>query len=358
MAPTLQEIRARLQQKEQNKGGGNRQGGGDNAIYPFWDIPENKPASIRFLPDGDENAEYFWQERLVINLTFPYAKGAADAKPIKITVPCLDMWADTKGRDPILNETKKWWDEPDLVDMARKYYKKRSYLFQGFVTDNPIPDDKSPENPIRRLIINPTLFENIKAIIHNLDVENLPTDYDHGREFRITRTKRGQFSDYSTSQWGMRERPLSDFERQAIEKFGLFKLSDFLPAKPTDDHIAVIKEMFQASVAEEPYDLSRWGEFYRPYGMSAPPSMNVQVPRQPERPLAPAAAAAPAPAPSVDDDEPAPWATGAAAPAAAEDILNRIRTTPAPSAEPAPAPAGQDAKAILDIIRQRQKPSA
>lgn len=353
MAPTLAEIRARLQQKEQNKGGGSRQGGGDNAIYPFWDIPEGKPASIRFLPDGNPDAEYFWQERLVINLTFPYVKGAADAKPAKVVVPCLDMWPDLKGRDPILQETKKWWDEPDLVDLARKYYKKKSFLFQGFISDNPIPDDKTPENPIRRLVINPTIFENIKTIIMNPDVEHLPTDYDHGREFRITRTKRGQYSDYSTSAWAMRERPLSDFERDAIQKFGLFNLTDFLPAKPSDDHIAVIKEMFQASVAEEPYDPSRWNDFYRPYGVS-PPSMNVQVPRQPDRPLAPAAAAAPVP--SVDDDEPAPWTTTGATATPADDILNRIRTQ-APAAEPAPS-GTQDAKAILDIIRQRQKPSA
>ena len=28
-----------------------------------------------------------------------------------------------------------------------KYWKKRSYIFQGFVTENPSPDDETPENP-------------------------------------------------------------------------------------------------------------------------------------------------------------------------------------------------------------------
>jgi hypothetical protein len=350
MALSLDQIRARLQQKEQNKGGGNRSGG-DNASFPFWDIPEGKSASIRFLPDGDPNAEYFWQERLVINLTFPYVKGAQDSKPAKVVVPCLDMWPDLKGRDPILQETKKWWDEPDLVDMARRYYKKKSYVFQAFVVDNPIAEDRTPENPIRRLVINPTIFEIIKAIIMNPDVEHLPTDYDHGREFRVTRTKRGQYSDYSTSTWGMRERSLSAQERDAIEKFGLFKLSDFLPNRPTDAHIEAIKEMFQASVAEEPYDPSRWGEFYRPYGVAAP-AMNVSEPRS-----VPVRTAAPAPAaPAAYDDEPAPWATKAATPA--DDILARVRSAaPTPAAEPV-QDGKSDAKAILDIIRQRQKPSA
>ena len=37
---SLAEIRARLQEQEQKQGGAAR-GGMDNAIYPFWNIPEN-----------------------------------------------------------------------------------------------------------------------------------------------------------------------------------------------------------------------------------------------------------------------------------------------------------------------------
>ena len=58
---TLAEIRAKLQEQE-NRGGGSNTGG-DNAIFPFWNIPENSTSVLRFLPDGDSSNTYFWRER-------------------------------------------------------------------------------------------------------------------------------------------------------------------------------------------------------------------------------------------------------------------------------------------------------
>ena len=66
---TLAEIRAKLQEQE-NRGGGSNTGGGDNAIFPFWNIPENSTSVLRFLPDGDSSNTYFWRERQMIRLEF------------------------------------------------------------------------------------------------------------------------------------------------------------------------------------------------------------------------------------------------------------------------------------------------
>ena len=73
---SLAEIRAKLLEQE-NKSGGNRSGsaGGDNAIYPFWNIQENSTATLRFLPDGDESNTFFWKERQMIRMPFPGIKG-------------------------------------------------------------------------------------------------------------------------------------------------------------------------------------------------------------------------------------------------------------------------------------------
>jgi hypothetical protein len=49
---TLAEIRAKLQQSSQQAGGST---GGDNAIFPHWNIAEGQTATVRFLPDGDTN---------------------------------------------------------------------------------------------------------------------------------------------------------------------------------------------------------------------------------------------------------------------------------------------------------------
>ena len=46
--------------------------------------------------------------------------------------------------------------------------------------------------------------------------------------------------------------------------------SDFLPKKPGEAELRIIKEMFEASVDGKPYDNERWGQYYRPYGLDAP----------------------------------------------------------------------------------------
>jgi hypothetical protein len=66
---SLAEIRARLAQSEGNKQGGNSTGG-DNAIYPHWNMEEGQAATLRFLPDGNTKNTFFWQERAMIRLPF------------------------------------------------------------------------------------------------------------------------------------------------------------------------------------------------------------------------------------------------------------------------------------------------
>ena len=66
---SLAEIRAKLKEQE-SRTGGSQSGGGDNAIYPFWNIKEGESATMRFLPDGDGENTFFWKERLMIKLPF------------------------------------------------------------------------------------------------------------------------------------------------------------------------------------------------------------------------------------------------------------------------------------------------
>ena len=63
---TLAEIRAKLAAMDSKPGGSTS--GGDNAIYPFWNISEGTSATLRFLPDGDPNNTFFWTERQMIRL--------------------------------------------------------------------------------------------------------------------------------------------------------------------------------------------------------------------------------------------------------------------------------------------------
>lgn len=262
---SLAEIRAKLKAQEENKGG-NNQSFGDSAIYPFWNIKEGESTTLRFLPDGDENNTFFWAERLMIKLPFAGIKGETDSRPCIVQVPCMEMYGETC---PILSEVRGWFKDPSLEDMGRKYWKKRSYIFQGFVTDNPLKDDNTPENPIRRFIIGPQIFQIIKQALMDPDMEDLPTDYTAGVDFRLNKTSKGGYADYSTSNWARRTRPLSDEEMEAVNTHGLFNLNDFLPKQPDATAVQVIKEMFEASVDGEAYDADRWSQYFRPAGVSA-----------------------------------------------------------------------------------------
>ena len=235
---TLAEIRAKLKSQEVNRSTSTT--GGDNAIFPHWNIQEGQEAVLRFLPDKDPNNTFFWTERNMIKLPFAGIKGQTDSRPVQVQVPCMEMYGKTC---PILTEVRPWFKDKSMEDMGRKYWKKKSYIFQGFVTNNPLTEDATPENPVRRFIIGPQIFNIIRAALLDPEMEELPTDYLKGVDFRITKTSKGGYADYSTSKWSRRERPLDEAERSAIDKFGLHNLSDFRPKEPTEAEIkqAIIK---------------------------------------------------------------------------------------------------------------------
>jgi hypothetical protein len=325
---TLAEIRAKLQaSSQQNTGSAS---GGDNAIYPHWNISEGQTATVRFLPDADPNNTFFWIERAMIKLPFAGVKGETNSKPVTVQVPCMEMWGETC---PVLTEVRPWFKDKSLEDMGRKYWKKKSYLFQGFVVDSKLQEDgKTPENPIRRFIIGSQIFNIVKNALMDSEIEEMPTDSVRGLDFRIAKTSKGGYADYSTSTWARRERALSELELAAIKQHGLFDLKSFLPKKPGEVELKVIAEMFAASVDGEAYDGDRWGQYFKPSGFNA------------AQPTAPTLKVASKAAPIEEDDVPFEPAVATPAKAVAEE-------TPAASN----GDAGSRAADILAMIRNRQK---
>ena len=262
---TLAEIRAKLKAAETRSTDSNT--GGDKSIYPFWTIKNGGEAVFRFLPDGDSSNVYFWVERNVIKLPFAGIKGQTDNKPVTVNVPCVEMYGDGSVC-PILSEVRAWFKDPSLEEMGRKYWKKKSYIFHGFVPEDGLNEQDKPENPIRRFVIGPQIYKLIHAALLDDEFTEMPTDYVNGFDFRLKVGTKGGYADYSTSTWSRRTRPLNEEERGAIDKFGLPNLSDYLPKKPNDIELKVMMEMFEASVNGEAYDLERWGKYFRPYGLS------------------------------------------------------------------------------------------
>ena len=329
---SLAEIRARLAASENKQGA---QSTGDSSIYPHWNMEEGSSATLRFLPDGNTKNTFFWQERAMIRLPFNGIKGESESKQVYVQVPCMEMYGETC---PILTEVRTWFKDKSLEDMGRKYWKKRSYIFQGFVRENPINEDKNPTNPIRKFIIGPQIFTLIKGALMDPELEELPTDLLRGLDFRISKTSKGGFADYSSSKWARKESALTETEQAAIDQYGLLDLSTFLPKKPTETEVRVLKEMFEASVDGQAYDTERWGQYFRPAGVAAPggngngvSASDVDAAEESFKAPAPKPVAKPAPVaesnPFEDDDEVASAPVAAAKPAQkAEDILALIRS--------------------------------
>lgn len=329
---SLAEIRARIaaqENKSSNKGSGTQS---DNAVYPHWNMDEGTTASIRYLPDGDSKNDFFWVEKQIIKLPFNGVKGDPNIKQTIVQVPCMEMYGEAC---PILAEVRPWYKDETLKEMANKYWKKRSYLFQGFVRQNPLGDDKTPANPIRRFIISPQIIPIVKAGLMDPEIEELPTDYMRGLDFNIKKTSKGGYADYSTSNWARKESPLTEAEQAAIEAHGLFNLKDFLPKKPTEAEVRIIKEMFEASVDGQPFDNERWGAYYRPYGLEAPTGASA------EKPTVSAGTSTPASAPVAESS--APW--------------DEPEATSAPIQVPTSNPSSDKAQDILAMIRARQNKS-
>ncbi len=259
----------------------------------------------------------------MIKLPFAGVKGQAESKTVTVNVPCMEMYGETC---PILSEVRGWFKDPSLEDQGRKYWKKRSYIFQGFVVEDGLKEEQKPENAIRRFIIGPQIFQLIRGALLDPEMDDLPTDAVNGVDFKLIKTSKGGYADYSTSKWSRRSRPLDDKEVATLEAHGLFDLKDYLPKKPTDVELKVIKEMFEASVDGEPFDMDRWGQYFKPAGMSqvtGDPVAKVSPPSNPQT------------SPDLEDDyeeptsKPAPAAstasTASSGSSKAEDILAMIR---------------------------------
>ena len=181
---TLAEIRAKLAQQEQ---GAQRtqSSGGDNAIFAHWNIPEGTSATLRFLPDADDTNTFFWKERQMIRLNFPGVKGQDETKQVTVQVPCVEMWGE---QCPVHAEIRPWFKDPSMEEMGRKYWKKRSYIFQGFVTQSEHQEESVPENPIRRFVISPQIYKIISSALMDPEFQEIPTDYEAGTDFKIVKS--------------------------------------------------------------------------------------------------------------------------------------------------------------------------
>ena len=238
----------------------------DASIYPHWEMELNTTATVRFLPDGNSDNPFFWVERDMIKLPFAGIKGKPEIKPLQVTVPCMEMYDEECS---VLQEVRTWIKDPTLEEMARRYWKKRGYFYQGFVRESPFRESDAPDNPIRQFIIGPQIHNLVRNMLMHRDLLESPCDFERGMDLTIKKTDKSGYADYDQSYWALKESALSSSEREAVDKFGLKDLGSRLPPKPNAEAVKVIREMFEASIDGEMYDAERWGNYYSPLSQIA-----------------------------------------------------------------------------------------
>lgn len=249
-------------------------------------LPDNTTATIRLLPDADDNNDMLYIEGCHILLPFAGTTGNDHATDdfVAVKVPCWDQWRF--GVDPILQDIKPYWKQDHTKDFARTYYKVRTWFYTGFVVATPVPEPTAPDNPIRVFPISKQLHDRIKSGLLMAEFEMSPADDQEGRDFRIIKSKRGDFANYDQSLFSSRSRAWTQAEREAVDRFGLVELSTLIPPEPPESVRQQVWAMYQDSINLRPFDTAKYPDFKAwpsRRGPLAPPPLTVAA-AQPEVP--------------------------------------------------------------------------
>lgn len=209
-------------------------------FFNFWKAEIDTVSIVRFLPDADEeNPMGFLVENLVHELVI-------NGKKEK--VPCLKMY----GEDcPICNLSRDLYDEksPNHNELlGKKYYRKQSYIGQILVLETPVEHDQ--DQLVKLIDFGPKIFEQIQAAFQSGDLSESPDSLKGGYNFRIKKTKSGQYASYTSSSFAPKE---TDVSNDVIEALTLFNLADYRTPKMSREVLEtmLIADQTGASFASE-----------------------------------------------------------------------------------------------------------
>ncbi len=254
-------------------------GGGDASwklFYPFWKMDEGAQAVVRFLPDLDEDTSLGF---LVENLNHELVVNGEKKK-----VPCLSMYGESC---PICELSRKYYDE-DNEALGKKYYKKRGYIGQVIVIESPFEHDQS--QLVKLIEFGPKIFKIIQAAFQSGDLEEVPFEFKGGYNFRIKKTKSGQYADYGTSSFAPKQ---SDLDDAIIAQLNLYDLKSYRTKyvdRATLEAMLIADQTGKAFKADEEEDATTTNEAV----IAAVAAPAVTAPAAEEAPAAAAVAAAPA----------------------------------------------------------------
>lgn len=285
----LEAMRAAFAPKNSDDGGS--RGG---RYYPLGKVEIDQSVTFRFLPDKNpDNPAGFLKEIVQHNLMINGAEKR---------VPCLEMWGETC---PVCEQAKQYFNANQKA-AGSALWKKRNYLAQVLVIDDPLKLEIDPANPVRILSVGTQVLNIIKEAIISGEIETDPDAYVGGHNFIVKKTKGGAkpngdgfFPTYNIgTRFTSKPSDVPEELRELIDA-SLIDLGDMMPNKPD---VASITADLQACLGAS----------------SAPP-----------RAQAARSAPEPAAASSNDDDDRAPFPDSAPAATPVQsstaDLLARLK---------------------------------
>lgn len=191
----------------------NGTGGDQNwkKFFNFWKAPQDTTSVVRFLPDLDEDNPLGF---LVENLTHELVVNGKREK-----VACLKMYGE---ECPICALSQKYYDEKDPEHneaLGKKYYRKKSYIGQVLVIETPVEHDA--DQLVKLIDFGPAIFNTIQAAFKSGDLEEAPYELKGGYNFRIKKTRSGEYASYTTSNFSPKQTDVADELIDAIELYDL-----------------------------------------------------------------------------------------------------------------------------------------
>lgn len=234
---SLEELRAAFKRNEEGSGGS----GNFNNYYPFWNLDYGQSATIRFVPDkNDDNPLGFLVEKHMHHLEIN-----GEVKK----VPCMKMYGDDC---PICKVSSDYYKEGD-EDSGKKYWRKKTYIAQALVIEDPIdPKDgeETHDGQLRYISMGYQLYNVVKEAFESGDLEEIPFAYEGGYNFVIKKTEQGKWATYAVgSRFVRKSTDLTEDEIEFVEE-EMIDLSTLLPEKPD---IERIEGMLSAALTGDEY---------------------------------------------------------------------------------------------------------
>lgn len=183
---------------------------------------------------------------------------------VTVSYPCMKTWGMD---DYVLKAIAPYWKgtEEEKNIYARPYYFRPSYIYGCLVVSLPYVEQSPPESPIRLVSFSSSIQAQVRTGLADPDMEYAPYDLERGRSFRVAKVQLGTWPNYSQSGFVMKESAVPQSGLDAIEKYGLPDLDAEIGEPPTAEVREMIKAMYHASLAGEPFQNKLWGGTFRAY---------------------------------------------------------------------------------------------